>query len=404
MKQRILFVDDEPKLLEGLGRMLRGQRQEWAMDFASGGPAALEKLAAAPFDVVVSDMRMPEMDGAQFLSAVREHYPHIVRIVLSGQYDKEAFLRLASVAHRHLAKPCDPIALKETVSRACRFRGLLANDKLRALVSRLESVPSRPSIYLAAVRELETAKPSAAKVSAIMTQDVGMTAKILQLANSVLPVGSSPVAKPEQAVHLLGCDVLKALARALHTFSELEPANINPLSLDNVWEHSLAVSALARGIAAMECRDSGFIDSACVAGMLHDIGILILAKHLPDSFREVRDLTCGNLLPLIDAEGEVLGTTHAEIGAYLLGLWGLDPAIVEAVAWHHRPGECPTSGFSPLTAVHVADVLAFQPAAFPYGGPGVKIDEPYLARIGMTDCLSNWRKLRQRMGPEGVHS
>src|SRR5262245_37814840 len=99
--KKILFVDDEPNVLQGLERMLRSMRHEWEMQFAMSGPAALERLAEQTFDVIVSDMRMPGMTGAQLLTEVSQRHPHIVRIILSGQADQEDILRSVGPTHQY---------------------------------------------------------------------------------------------------------------------------------------------------------------------------------------------------------------------------------------------------------------------------------------------------------------
>jgi len=396
MKQRILFVDDEPKVLDGIGRMLRGERREWDMEFAPGGRDALEKLALTPFDVIVTDMRMPQMDGAQLLTEVRERYPRTVRIVLTGQCDKEAFVRLAGVAHRYLNKPCDPTILKDTVKRACQLRAVLANEKLLAVVSRLESVPSRSASYQEVVKELECDNPSLSKVAAIIARDMGMTAKVWQLANSPQFGGQYHIANTEQAVALLGCDVLKALVVSLQQMSMFDAAAPKPQWIEAIWKHSLATSVLARRIAMEERCDSVVVESACVAGMLHDTGKIVCARYLLDTWNDTWELARRRQVSFVDAEQETLGSTHAEIGAYLLGLWGLPAPIVEAVAWHHRPAECPATTFTPLTAVHVADVLTGEDADYNGAVPAAMVDEAYLARLGLRDRLAVWRDLQQQ--------
>ena len=105
-KTRILFVDDEPLVLQGLQRMLRPMRNEWEMAFVESGRRALEEMATLPFQVVVSDMRMPGMNGAQFLSHVQELYPRTVRLILSGHADKDLIMKCVGTAHQFLAKPC----------------------------------------------------------------------------------------------------------------------------------------------------------------------------------------------------------------------------------------------------------------------------------------------------------
>jgi YesN/AraC family two-component response regulator len=104
--RRVLFVDDDQYILDGLQNLLRKQRSRWDMCFALGGAAALELFAAAPFDVIVSDMRMPGMDGAELLAHVRERYPAARRIVLSGYAEPAAVQRALEVAHQFLSKPC----------------------------------------------------------------------------------------------------------------------------------------------------------------------------------------------------------------------------------------------------------------------------------------------------------
>ena len=114
--RRILFVDDDPRILEELRDMLRPQRHDWEMAFAPSGDAALALMQASPFDVIVSDMRMPGMDGAALLARVRQEYPQVVRIVLSSHTELSTALRVVPVAHQFLAKPCDAEML-----RRCEF-------------------------------------------------------------------------------------------------------------------------------------------------------------------------------------------------------------------------------------------------------------------------------------------
>src|SRR5947207_3360507 len=158
--------------------MLRPQRQEWNMVFVSSGAEALAALTESKFDVLVTDMRMPGMDGAELLAHVRVLYPHMVRIILTGQCSRDSFLRAVQLAHRHLGKPCDVELLKATLTRACALRQLLTNSTLVTLASRIDSVPSLPSLYFEVVRELEGPDPSLQKVGKIIARAAGMTARI----------------------------------------------------------------------------------------------------------------------------------------------------------------------------------------------------------------------------------
>ncbi len=394
MTRRILFVDDEPRVLDGLRRMLRPLRQEWAMEFASSGLEALQALERNRFDVLVTDMRMPGMDGIQLLEEVRKRFPGVVRMVLTGQCDRDAVLRAMTLAHRQLAKPCDPDTLKESVTRACALQTLLTDQTLLSLVSRLESVPSLPALYVQVLKELESPEPSIPKIGRIIAQDVGMTAKIMQVVHSALFGPRCKVTNPAQAVCLLGAEMTRALVLAANLFSRFDASVIEALSLDALWGHSFRTSHLARRIAKAERVEDAVVEYAGLAGLLHDIGQLVLAAQLAGAYKQVLDRVKQEVLCLCDAERAVFGASHAEVGAYLLGLWGLPIPVVEAVAWHHRPGDCPGQTFLPLTAVHVAEVLDQE--ATPETGPARDtLDAGYLERLGLAGHVEQWRALRQ---------
>jgi DNA-binding NtrC family response regulator len=170
--KRILFVDDEVKILEGLRRMLRPMRNEWEMDFAPGGQAALDLMAASPFDVIVSDMRMPGLDGAALLEQVCARYPQVVRIVLSGHTDVAAALRVVPIAHQFLAKPCDTGMVRLAIDRACQLQALLTDGSVRSLVGGLGDLPALPRIYDALNKALADPDSSIAKIANIVEQDI----------------------------------------------------------------------------------------------------------------------------------------------------------------------------------------------------------------------------------------
>jgi HD-like signal output (HDOD) protein len=398
---KVLFVDDEPNVLEGLRRMLRPLRHEWLMDFASGGPEALGLLAQSKFDVIVTDMRMPGMDGADLLGQVRGRYPHMVRIILTGQCSREAVFRAVKVAHRQLNKPCETDVLKATVMRACALSDLLKNPTLVTLASRLESLPSLPAMYAEVIQELEAPEPNLQKVGKIISRDVGMTAKILQMVHSAFFGPRFHVANATHAVVCLGSETTKMLVLAANIFSKFDPAALQPFSIDAVWSHSQAVGKLAGAIARAEQAEQKVIEHSCMAGMLHDAGKLVLAGYLPELYKKSLALAHTNQVTVAEAEREILGASHADIGAYLLGLWGLPDLIVEAVAWHHRPRECPAPALSPLTAVHVANALLHEGEEEAGKPPAAAVDGEYLNQLGLAHRLGTWRELRDKAGKNG---
>ncbi len=392
MKQ-LLFVDDEEKLLDGLKRMLRPMRHEWSMTFVTSGEEALKHLEQGPFDVVVSDMRMPGMDGAQLLNEVRRRYPHSVRVVLSGHSDQEMVYQSISASHQYLAKPCEVEHMKATILRACALRDLLGSESLRSLVAGLQRIPSRPDLYAEIEKEAESETSSLKTIAAIISKDMGMTAKILQLVNSAYFGLHGTVSAAEQAVNLLGLDTVQALVLTVHVFSRFSTAGSSLFSVDRLWAESMATGTLARALAKAEQMPALAVDQAFTAGLLHDVGMLVLAANKSDRYHTVLQVAHDRHIAVWEAERQEFSATHAEVGAYLLGLWGLGDPIVEAAAFHHRPSECLGETFSPLTAVHVANTLYQECSQQATGDVFSQLDMAYLDKLKLTDRLPHWREL-----------
>ncbi len=390
---RILFVDDEPRILAGLRRTLRPMRREWDMSFVESAQEALDFLSAQPCDVIVSDMRMPGMGGMDLLRRVRKLHPHIVRIALSGQADEEAILRSADAVHQFLAKPCAAEMVKSTVTRACTLRELVEGEKLRRLITKMESLPSLPALYHELIDEIQSPDASLKRVGQIVAQDMGMSAKILQLVNSAFFGIQQHVTSPTQAVNLLGLDIIKALVLSVHVFSQFEQDAVGGQSLGALWRHSVVVGAFARQIARAEGSDRKSVDAAFVAGMLHDVGKLVLAVNLPTTYQAVGALVELEGTSLFEAERKQLGANHAQVGAYLLGLWGLPHPVVEATAFHHEPNSQAADHFTGTTAVHVANGLDHERHASDEVGVPPAFDLSHLARLGLTERLLVWRPL-----------
>lgn len=400
-KKRILFVDDEPRILQGLQRMLRGMRQEWEMMFAESGQKALDILTQRNFDVVVSDMRMPGMNGAELLKEVMNRYPQMIRIVLSGHSDREMILKSVLTAHQYLSKPCDAETLKSTVMRASALRGLLSGNEIKNIVSKMESLPSLPTLYSEIMNELQSPESSMKRVGGIIEKDIGMSAKILQLVNSAFFGLPQHISTPAQAVSLLGLEIVKALVLSVHVFSQFNQSKLKNLSLNSIWQHSETVGNLSKKIYEMESNDKNFISYALIAGLLHDIGKLILMTNFPEKYDSVVSSALHQNIILCDIELEVFGVTHGEVGAYLLGLWGLPDLVVEAIASHHNPRQVPGNTFIPLSAVYVANTLEHE--MFPQRRLGAvqPIDTNYLDEIDLAERLPVWMDICQNVIEKG---
>lgn len=401
-KRKILFVDDEPKILQGLQRMLRSNHNNWEMKFVENGQEALEIMSKENFDVVVSDMRMPGMDGAELLKEVMDRYPQVIRIILSGHSDRDMILKSVRTAHQYLSKPCDADTLKSTLTRAFSLRELMSGEEIKMLVSKMESLPSLPALYLEIMNELQLPEASIKRVGKIIEKDIGMSAKILQLVNSAFFGLPRHISTPTQAVSLLGLEIVKALVLSVQVFSQFDQSNLKNLSLKMLWQHCNTVGHLSKKLYEMESKDKNFISYALIAGLLHDIGKAILMINFPEKYDSVISTAIEQNIILLEIEKEIFGVTHGEVGAYLLGLWGFPDFVVEAIAYHHNPGQSPWETFSPLSAVYVANIIEHEILPNRRTGMVQSIDSEYIHEAGLAERIPIWKEICQKAIQEGV--
>ncbi len=393
MKKRILFVDDETSILRLIEHLLKPKAGHWELLFAQSGQEALQIMAAHhPVDVIVSDIRMPGMDGAELLRRVEAQYPRTVRMAFSGVSEPEMIYRLVGTTHQFLLKPNDVSLLRNTIEQALAMQDILSKDQLEKVVSRIQSLPSLPDLYVSIVEELKSANPSIDRVGAIISQDIAMSAKLLQLVNSAFFGLRQHVSSAAQAAALLGLDTLKSLVLLVHVFTELKSTDLESFSLRTLWDHSLSVGVMSREIALEQGIDEQAAEDAFIAGLFHDIGKLVLAANLPEEYRKVIVETRKRKTLFTEIEAELLGATHGEVGGYLLGIWGFAPTIIEACAYHHTPTRSHDMSFGPLTTVHVANVLDLETRPPATGEARVRIDQAYLAQLCLDNRLDAWRK------------
>ena len=398
-KKHILFVDDESMILDGLRRRLRKQRTVWYRTFVTSGVEALQKMSEVPTDVVITDMRMAGMDGAYLLAEVRRQYPDVMRIALSGDTEKKVAKRAMPVAHQFLSKPCEPEDLVGAVNRVCRLRDQMEDQTLREVIARLDSLPSLPALYIEVSRAIASPDVSLRVIGRIVSRDIAMSTKLLRLVNSAFFMLRRRIVSVEDAVVYLGTDVLRDLILTLHIFSQLPPGpSIEGFSMPRLTRHSLMTAGIARAITQAETGDRRWTEEASTAGMLHDIGLLILAVNLPDIYSRVYRTAREEARLRYQVEMEVMGATHAQIGAYLLSLWGLPATVVEAVAEHHTPERGAAHSFSVITAVHAADILAHQ--LHPTVLPSPEMHQDYLESLGVVSRLPRWQEMAHQSPEE----
>lgn len=390
----ILFVDDEPNVIAAIRRMLHHRRTGWSMHFATSGLEALARIEAlGGIDVVVSDMRMPQMDGAALLGEVARRYPDSVRFILSGQSDAEALFRAVGPCHQYLSKPIDGQKLEQRLEQSLALRRRI-DPRIRAVLSRLRYVPSLPAAYRDLAEELAAGCPRPERIDAIISRDPGVSAKVLQVANSAYFNRAREAKTPSQAIGFLGFDLVKALVLTCGAAGSLSHIDGSGLSAEKVIEHSIGVATLSGALMRQARGSAADIEDASAAGLLHDIGMLLLAENQPQAYGRVTAEKQRTGLPLEDLERAVFGVSHADAGAFLLGTWGLSDGIVGAVAGHHDRVDDLTGVAGPADAVALASILMAERDGPPFElAPGQTLQFALPEGID-GERLQAWRLLR----------
>ncbi|BCJ49551.1 two-component system response regulator [Actinoplanes sp. NBRC 14428] len=391
-RPHVVFVDDEPRILSGLRRMLRTHRDQWDMSFVEGGQAALETLHSRHCDVIVTDYRMPGMDGAELLERVRTEFPAMARVILSGQTNEDNLLKIMVLAHEFINKPSSPDQIIAAVERLISFSPTASDEAVRRDVAVIESLPSPPHTLIELTAALGAEDASAQSVGQILERDPAVAAKVLHLVNSSAYTMGRKVNGVVQATALLGVATVRGLVLMHDLVRTFDPGGVLPAAwIETLTVHAVGTSRLAGRLAAgREWEGHAF-----TAGLLHEVGQLVLASSRPAEFAGVlaawRD-TPGT--PLCELESGAFGVDHREIGSRLLRLWSLPEPVIEAASAHQGP-PAPTDVTDPTSAVALAHHLVeaeHETVCGPYAEPE-PFDEEALAPP-VREAISRWRRER----------
>lgn len=393
--RRILFVDDDPDVLSRFRDGLTKLENGWEIRYAASGAEAVSVAGQQPFDAIVADMHMPGMNGVALFNEIMRKHPKILRFLRMAQEDRDQLKNCIGASPQHLATDIDPATLEASLERGFQLDTWMNDAAIKRLLPQLTKLPSMPTLYTQVTAELQSPSGSIENVARLIAQDPVMTAKMLQVVNSAFFALHREISDPNDAVMFLGAERTKSLIMLAKIFSQFDNTKCAGFAPDKLWGHSMNVGELARRIARSQGLDAKLCEMAFTAGLLHDVGKLLLAANLPGSYSQV--LTDGKRKQISPSEAEraAYGTTHAEIGACLLGIWGLPLNILEAIAWHHAPRHGIHQRFSLLTAVHAANVLLYEMQKSPAetGAPPAGFDLEYLHSLGLADEVETWRGL-----------
>lgn len=397
-KVAVLFVDDEPRVVDSMRRMLFSMRDAWDMEFVTSGQDALVRMKEKHFDVVVSDMRMPGMDGAQLLATVQHLYPSTIRFILSGYSDKEMIIRTIGATDQFLSKPCDSKVLIETIQHALQARVQVDKQVLKNMVARMEKLPTLPNLYNDLVAVLESDRSSFADIARVVMQDVTVSAKVLQLVNSAFFGLRTRIDDIKRAVTYLGIETLKSIVIVSDVFSKFKESEIQTFGIDTLYEHSYRVGLIASKIVMMSSHDQALADAAVMPGMLHDIGKLLFIQNMPKEYEEMckQCKSDDSVASVYEAEKKAFKITHADLGGYLMGIWGLPEDIVSSITKHHNPAGSLGRDMKVAGAVFIANMLDHEHMRGTLDQDDHTLEcTGHLDKYGLLKYLPEWKKIVQ---------
>lgn len=350
----VLFIDDDKDVIESLKRATYSMRKKWKIFYASGGKEGIDLLRKERIDVVVSDLRMPGIDGTKTLEFARDNNPETIRLSLSGYSNETAILKTTSLAHQFISKPANPKIIIDKILSSCEARSYLCNPDLNRFVSGIGSLPTLPEMFVKLEKEIAKPNFSIKKIADLILTDPGISAKILQVVNSGffgLPIR---ITKIDSAISYLGINIVKALVLHATTYNaENADSSTARKEIEKIGAHSLGAAKAAEKICKAIGLKGEIADDSFLSGILHDIGkLILLKKYISDSVRIPEEVS-----GKIEIETHSFGFNHAEAGAFLLGIWGLPDEVVKATAYHHDPNESQDFGKSPLLAVYLSNIL-----------------------------------------------
>jgi HD-like signal output (HDOD) protein len=372
---KVIFVDDEQFILDGLKRALYAS--DWQIKFATSGEQALNILKDFDADFIVSDMRMPGMNGAVLLEKVSELYPSIVRIILSGHANLDLSVRASYVAHQWFNKPCDPLVLKTEIERIHAVSGDFAYEDVRQVVGSVRSLPSVPIMFVKIKSILRTESFSMKDVSMLISENPSICAKVLQVANSAFIVSSRNVTDLDDAVTRLGVDAISNVVAIAEIYSNIE--GVPSAFVQETLQRGLKIAKLASSIAKSSDRNITML-----AGILHNIGELILWQINPkgmEVYFEKRKHGQDNT----ELERQIFHVDNIQITSYLLHLWNFPYTVIECIILQNKIDKLIHYEFGGATAIYIAKMII----------NNLEVDEAIFTHFGISEQLVQWRNIRE---------
>ncbi|MBK1877830.1 HDOD domain-containing protein [Pelagicoccus mobilis] len=388
MTTRILIIDEDPKALAAYQEALAPKSSTWTLDCIQSADQGLAAAREHKPDVVIAALSANDGHGAEILTNFEDIAPDAQLFITATEADKPKLESTFGSSFQYLPSPCPANRLISEIQRCVAIDSWLGNDRIKEIVAKMGEFPSVPSIYLKVVNVLNSKESSAEDIANAIAGDLAISAKILQTVNSSYYGYDEKISDISQAVNILGTNCVKNLVLAIQVFNKMGTSPEHRAITDQLWHHSMSVAVAARRISAHENSSNKAAEEAYSAGLMHDIGKLVLLNSVPEQFEEARKLASDQSISLREAEDQIIGCNHAETGAYLLARWGMPANLTEAVALHHEPINSFGKSFSALAAVHIANAIVHQRQNPEH--PGATANEEFLADLGKADSWDTW--------------
>ncbi len=391
--RRILFVESDPATRDLLGACLPALAERWPSQVVVSVGDGLAELGKGGFEGLVVSSELEGGPGIDFLERARQLVPSIATFMLSTPEQRTELSKRPGLPPHFLAQPPTASELSDALERGFLLNRWMDGAAARPLLTRMTNLPAVPSLYARVMRELRSDDPSIDAVGKLIAQDPALTAKILQMVNSPVFALGRPICEAVDAVTFLGAERTKALIlmASLSLHGSLTPCD--GFSQESFWQHSLAVATIGRLVGLKELKSASIADTCFTAGLLHDIGKLLFASNLPKEYGEVIAAAKAKAISVHQAELEAFGVTHGELGASLLGTWGLPMTVLEAIAWHEHPSAANAPGYSAVTVVHVANVLEYEKRGGAEHDGAPQFETSYLQSLDLAERPNAWRAL-----------
>lgn len=385
----ILFVDDQPNILATYRALSKKDTSKREYYFVKDGAEAIEVLWNNKIDVLITDYNMPILDGLQLTAYVEKNFPSTVRVIVSGCMDYELFVDSMKHAHRFISKPAtikELISLLESISF---IHSIINDNKIEKELLKITMMPALPDVYRRVCALMEDEENFSLKgIGDIIVEDLGMSSNILKFINSTYFSISEPVLRIDQAVSLLGADIIKMLIlrETINSFVSNDEKGV----VERVLKHSALVSALVKQILVSEKQPREIVDLGYTIAFLHDVGRLVLNHSFHENYEHINKCINSNHCDIEEMEMKQIGISHSKIAAYLFSLWGLPKEIIIPLMNHHAINALDSSNPIVVAALHVADALEYHLVGSDFKTKSLLISESMVNSLGYGDRIDTW--------------